>query len=232
MDQPAQERARGQDNSGRPQFAAILTDDTAYPALINDKIADAAFDDIEVFLLRQCRLHGKPVEFAVGLRPGSAYGRSLAAVEQPELDTRLIGNTAHDAVHRVDLAHQMTLAKPANGRIAGHHADRIRAMGHQRRRGTHARSRSRSLAAGMAAANHDDIIILPHGGVPQVSSVLPGIRFLHGLVGIDPAATLGWNLFHVNPVPSLPAVIKPFYPAVKPQADCALTKARSANCFT
>ena len=44
-----------------------------------------------------------------------------------------VSDLAHQAVQGVDLAHQMPLAEPANGRIAGHFADRGEAVGDQRR---------------------------------------------------------------------------------------------------
>ena len=76
-------------------------------------------------------LHGLAIELAVGLGARSAHRRTLGAVEQAELDSGLIGDAAHQPVQRIDLAHQMTLAESADGRIAGHLADRREAMGHQ-----------------------------------------------------------------------------------------------------
>ena len=61
------------------------------------------------------------------------------------------------AIERVDLAHEVALADAADGRIAGHFADRGGAMGDERGRGAAARGRRRGFAARMAAADHDDI---------------------------------------------------------------------------
>ena len=69
------------------------------------------------------------IELAVGLGARPAHGRPLAAVEQPELDAGGVGHAAHQAIERVDLAHQMALAQPADRRIAGHRADRSRSAG-------------------------------------------------------------------------------------------------------
>ena len=44
-----------------------------------------------------------------------------------------IGHPAHHAVERVDLAHQMALAQPADGRVAGHLADGGELMGDEQR---------------------------------------------------------------------------------------------------
>ena len=69
-----------------------------------------------------------------------------------------IGHPAHQPVERVDLAHEMALPKPADGRIAGHLADRGEAMRDERRLGAHPRRSRRRLAAGMAAADHDHVV--------------------------------------------------------------------------
>ncbi len=108
------------------------------------------------------RLHGLAVELAVGLGAGALHGRSLAAVEHPELDAGLVGDAAHQPVEGIDLAHQMALAEPADGRVAGHLADGREAVGDERRPGAQARGRGRGLAAGMAAADDDDIEALAH----------------------------------------------------------------------
>ena len=51
----------------------------------------------------------------------------------------------------------MALAEAADRRIAGHRADRRRAVGQQRGPGAHPGGRGRGLAARMAAADHDDV---------------------------------------------------------------------------
>ena len=69
------------------------------------------------------------VELAVGLGARALHGRALGAVEQPELDAGRVGHPAHQAVERIDLAHQVALAEPADGRVAGHLADGREACG-------------------------------------------------------------------------------------------------------
>src|SRR6185312_3573145 len=57
----------------------------------------------------------------------------------------------------IDFAHQVTLAEPADGRVARHLADGVEAMRKKAGARVHAgRSRSR-LAAGMAAANDNHV---------------------------------------------------------------------------
>ncbi len=68
-----------------------------------------------------------------------------------------IGDAAHHAVEGIDLAHQMALAEPADGRIAGHGADGRQLMGDQRRARTHARRGGGRLRPRVAAADDDHI---------------------------------------------------------------------------
>ena len=57
------------------------------------------------------RLHGRGIELAVGLGARAAYRRALAAVEHAELDAAGVRHAAHEAVERVDLAHEMALCR-------------------------------------------------------------------------------------------------------------------------
>ena len=68
-----------------------------------------------------------------------------------------VDRAAHDPVERVDLAHQMPLAEPADRRVAGHLADRRRGDASAAASRAKPRRRGRRLAAGMAAADHDDV---------------------------------------------------------------------------
>ena len=108
------------------------------------------------------------VELAVGLGAGALHRRAFAPVQHAELDAGQVGDPTHQAVEGIDLADQMPLAEPANGRIAGHFADGSEAVGDQRRARAHAGGRSGSLAAGMAAADDDNVVGV---GIP---------RFVHG----------------------------------------------------
>ena len=89
----------------------------------DDEIVGLGFDHGEIWLRRDRALHRRRIELAVGLGARAAHRRALAAVEHAKLDAAGIGDAAHQAVERIDLAHQMALAEPADGRIAGHGAD-------------------------------------------------------------------------------------------------------------
>ena len=103
------------------------------------------------------RLHGAPVELAVGLGARALHGGALAAIENPELDAGRIGGAGHNPVQRVDLAHQVALAQAADRRIAGHFADRCEAVGDERGRGAGARRRGRGFAARVPSADDNDV---------------------------------------------------------------------------
>jgi len=73
-------------------------------------------------------------------------------------------------VQRVDLAHQVALAEPANGRIAAHFANCRDLVGDQGGRNTQARGGRRRLTASVPAAN-DDHCIVSHGSDLQTRSI-------------------------------------------------------------
>ena len=66
---------------------------------------------------------------------------------------------AHQAVERVDLAHQVALAEPADRRVARHLAEPVEAVRGERDARAHAVRRQRRLGAGVAAADDDHVDI-------------------------------------------------------------------------
>src|SRR5262249_50989641 len=70
-----------------------------------------------------------------------------------------VDRPAHDAVERVDLAHEMAFAEPADRRVARHLADRRPLVGQEQRLRPEPRGRRSRLAPGMPAADHDDVVI-------------------------------------------------------------------------
>ncbi len=103
-------------------------------------------------------LHGGAIKRPVGLGAGPAHGRAFAAVEQAELNPGPVRDPAHQAVQGIDLPHQMAFADTADGGIAGHFTQGLALVGEEQSAGTRARRSRRRFAAGMAAANHDDIM--------------------------------------------------------------------------
>ncbi len=98
------------------------------------------------------------VKLAVGLHPRPPHGRALAAVEHPAMDRGAIGGARHQPVEHVELAHQMALADAADRRIARHLTYVFRAEREQANARAAASRGSRSLAAGMAGADHQNVV--------------------------------------------------------------------------
>ena len=157
VDDPAQERPRGQDDGAGANAAAVCRHDAGNLAPIDDQVLDRRLDHLQARHRPDRGLHRGAVQSAVGLGTGPLHGRPARPVEQPELDAGRIRHPAHQPIERIDLAHQMALAEPADGRIAGHLADGGKPVRDERRAPSHARRRCRRLAASMAAADHDDV---------------------------------------------------------------------------
>jgi len=114
-----------------------------------------ALDDGEPRRAAQLRLHGPGIELAVRLRPRSADRRSLAAVEETELNPGPVGDSAHKAIERIDFADEMPFSKTADGRIAGHRPDGVRPVRDEGGARSEASGRGCGFGAGMTTA-HDD----------------------------------------------------------------------------
>ena len=164
MDQAAQEGAGGEHHGAGAEAAAVGGDDAGDRAVLDDQVLDRRLDHCEVRRGADRGLHRLAIELAVGLGAGPLHRRPLAPVQDAKLDAGGIGHPRHQAIERVDLADEMPLAEAADGRIAGHLADGGDAVGDERGHGAHARSRGRGLAAGMAAADDDDVEIACRNG--------------------------------------------------------------------
>ena len=161
VDQPAQERAGGEHDGAGADAAAVGRHDAGGGTVLHDQVLHRRLDHLEVGGGADRRLHGGAIELAVGLGARALHRRPLGAVEQAELDAGGVRHPPHQAVQRIDLAHQVALAEPADGRVARHLADGGEAVRDQRRARAHARGGRRRLAAGMAAAHHDDVEGVP-----------------------------------------------------------------------
>ena len=100
-------------------------------------------------------------------------------IQHPELNTCPVDRPTHNAVERIDLAHQMALAKPANGRVAGHLANPVSAHRHKGGSCTHARGGSGGLTARMPSTDDDDVKF--HSPVPSGRSNSVQGRFMRPL---------------------------------------------------
>src|SRR5207244_1746068 len=113
-DQAVEKRAGGQHQAACPNAAAVAEHQPAYmPVAIYEQIFGRSLDDLQPGRFGQQVAYGAAIEPTVGLGAWTANRRPFTAVQNTELDARPIDRPAHDAVERVDLAHQVSLAKPA-----------------------------------------------------------------------------------------------------------------------
>ena len=73
------------------------------------------------------------------------------------MDARRVGGPAHQPIQRINLAHKVALADPADRRIAGHLTDRLDAVRQQQGLCPDARGGRGRFAPGMTAAHNHDI---------------------------------------------------------------------------
>ena len=81
-----------------------------------------------------------------------------AQVEHPKLHAALVGDTAHKSSECVDFTYDLAFPHAADGRIARHAPDGLKAHRKQQRRGTHACCGMRRFGSGVAAADHDNVV--------------------------------------------------------------------------
>jgi len=74
------------------------------------------------------------------------------------VDRGAVGGARHQPIKHVELAHQMAFANATDGWVARHLPDILGAKGQETNPRTAARGGSRCLAAGMAGANHHNVV--------------------------------------------------------------------------
>ena len=178
MDQTSQKGPSGQYHSCRAPFTPILGDHTAAAAILDDQITDRRLDDGHAGIGNEL-LDRLAIEFPVGLSARTMNRGTAGPVQHPELNTCLVDRPAHNAVERIDLAHQMAFAKSADGRVAGHLADPVSAHRHKGCLCTHACGSSGRFAARMPSTDNDDVKL--HGAVPSGHSKSVQGRFMRPL---------------------------------------------------
>ena len=88
-----------------------------------------------------------------------------------------VSSARNNPVERVDLAHEIPLAKSADRRIAGHGTNLVTPKTHKSRARTHPRGSSRSFATRMASTNDNDIETLhDRAATPEVADCQPVSR--------------------------------------------------------
>ena len=138
-------------------FDASLRNDTADALACELQVRDFLLEQRQVGLRLKRRADCLSIQRTIRLRTRRAHCRPFAHVERTELDAGAIRGARHRATERVDLSHQMSLADPADGRIAAHRAEGLDALRQQQGVRAHTRSRQRGFGAGVATADHDHV---------------------------------------------------------------------------
>ena len=199
VNEAAQEGAGGQYDRARREHAPVRESHRRDAALRENQVVRLALEHFEPLGFADRLLHRCGVKLAVSLGARPAHRRALAAVEHAELDPAVIGYAAHQAVERIDLAHQVAFAEPSDRGVARHRADGREPVGQERGAGAHARRRGCGFAARVAAADHDDVEILFHRRCSRRADVAKGRRSVktrapEGRVGSEPFRELpGWG---------------------------------------
>ena len=158
MNEAFEKRPGGQHYGTSAQSLAIRSQNARRSPVREDQVLGSTFADFQICGGFQGKHHRLAIKLAIGLRARPAHRRALALVEHAKLDAGSIGNAAHKPISGVDLAHQMALTDPANGRIAGHLSQRGALVGKkQGARAEHAPPLL-PLAARMASADDNDIV--------------------------------------------------------------------------
>jgi hypothetical protein len=97
------------------------------------------------------------ISFLVALGTRAVHRGPFAAVEQPELDGRGIGQDAHGAPQGVDLANDLPLGDSADRRVTAHLTDGIAVHRQERGSQAHPRGGQGGLEPSMAGADDDHI---------------------------------------------------------------------------
>jgi len=124
---------------------------------LKEEVVHRGLDNAQVGAPGDRALHRRLVELAIGLRPWPTHRRPARTIEHAEVDARLVGTARHQAVERVDFAHEVPLAHASNRRVARHLTNCVSALGHEQRGGARACRRRRRLAAGVAASDDDHV---------------------------------------------------------------------------
>lgn len=120
MDDAIQEGSSGQNHCASSDLSSVSQADARNAAAIEHQVDSFAFNDRQQWFSLQPLLHGLAVERTIRLGARPLNGRALPPVQNPELNSRTVGDIRHHAIKRVNLANQMPFPQPANSRIAGH----------------------------------------------------------------------------------------------------------------
>ena len=137
------------------------------------QIIHRLLEDGEIGLILQPRADRLFVEHAVGLGAGGLHRTALGIIENAKLDARFVGGNRHRAAQCINLFDQVTLADPADGRVAAHRAQGFNIVGEQQSFCAHARRAECRFGTRMPAADdyHVEVVGVGEMGLGGVFHV-------------------------------------------------------------
>src|SRR5207245_5106852 len=131
------ERPGCDDDSASAKATAVARLDSrdSRATFIEEQICDHALRELELRELLEQSADGAAIERAIALSARSPHSGALRAIQHAELDRGAIGGTAHQAAQGIDFADDGTLSNAADGRVAGHLANRFEVGGKEQRVG-------------------------------------------------------------------------------------------------
>ena len=104
----------------KPHLGNNAAHAVALAITVDNQVINRLLKNGKIRLVFQRLSNSGLVQNTVCLGPGSAHRRSLASVQNAELNTAAVSCLCHDATHGIDLFHQMALADTADRRVAAH----------------------------------------------------------------------------------------------------------------
>jgi len=167
VDLAGQEGAGGQHHRPGMKAQPGLGQCAAHGVALDQQVVHRRLEHLQVGLGLDHAPDRGAVQRAVGLAAGGAHRRALGGVERAPLDAGQVGGAGHGPAQGVDLLDQVALADAADGRVAAHRAHGLDIVGQQQGARAGAGRGQRGLGAGVAAADHDDVVAVEgsvHGG--------------------------------------------------------------------
>lgn len=171
-DLAVQVRPRGEDDRRRAVFFAELGHDARGASVLHEDVRHHELFQVEIVRIFHAALHPPVVGVFVRLGAERVHRGALAAVQHAHLDGRGVRGDAHDAAERVDLPHEMALARAADGGVAGHHGHIVQRNRGKERLRSEFRRGERRLASRVPRADDDHVIAVDE--IHTVPSFLSG----------------------------------------------------------
>ena len=118
MDQPCEEGACREHHGPGPEFDPDLGSNPNHPIAFQQEVVYSLLEQGQVGLVLEPGPDGAAVQHPVRLGTGRADRRPFGRIQGSELDPGFVRRQGHRASQRINLPDEMSLADPADGRVA------------------------------------------------------------------------------------------------------------------